>query len=69
MSKHRTPPRVDVQNATKVSVGERFYYVFLKSETVFTEVIGRNGKAFMRRVTSRDIETSAILRASDAAHA
>ena len=69
MSRFRTPPRYDIASATEVYVGDRKVYVFLGPEVVVQEIAGRNGKRVLRRVTSRSIETSALLRASDKAHA
>lgn len=64
MSKYRTPPRYDVSKAIEVFVGDTKYFVFLEDEIVVGEVWAKNGKRFLRRVTSWDIETTAILRAS-----
>ena len=69
MSRFRTPPRYDISSAIEVYVGDRKLHVFLDAEMVVQEVAGRNGKRVLRRVTSRDVETSALLRASDKAHA
>lgn len=69
MSKHRTPPRYATADAIEVYVGDRKYFVFLDAEIVVTEVSGHGGKAVLRRVTSRAIETAAILKASDKANA
>lgn len=63
--KTKPEKRYNISEAIGVYVKDRKYYVFLNDEIVVTEVIGKQGKAFLRRVTSRDIGTSAILRASD----
>lgn len=68
MSKYREAPRYNLADSIEVSVNEQKYFVFLDDEIVVREVKGRNGKTVIRRVTSWDIETTAILRASDAAN-
>lgn len=65
MARFRTPPRYDIAKSVQVYVGENKYFVFLESEIVVQEVAGRGGRTVTRRVTSRRIETSAILRACD----
>lgn len=65
MSRFRDPPRYDLKDAIEVYVGENKYFVFLGPEVVVQEVMGKGGKMVTRRVSSRRIETSAILRASD----
>jgi hypothetical protein len=42
--------------------------VFLDAEIVVQEVAGAGGRNIRRRVTSRRIETAALLQASDKAH-
>lgn len=66
-AKHRNENRYPLHEAIEVSVGFGKYFVFLESEIVVQEVIGKGGKVQRRRVTSRRIETAAILRASDIA--
>lgn len=61
--------RTDIPAAIEVSVGERNYLVDLSVEGVWQEVRSRSGRLHLRRVASRRIETSALIRASDKAHA
>lgn len=61
--------RYPIHEAIRVYVGETPYYVFLDQEVVVQEVIMRGGRVQRRRVTSRAIETAALLRASDSKHA
>lgn len=64
----KTPHRYHLPDAVEVFVGDQRYFVFLASEIVVIEVRGRTGRSVLRRVTSRRIETAALLRASDKAH-
>ena len=67
--KFRQPPRYDLTGSVEIRMNDRRYYAWLDSELVVGEVFARNGKAVLRKVTSRDVETSVLLRASDKAHA
>ena len=67
--KFRQPPKYDLDGSIEIRMNDRRYYAWLDSELVVGEVFGRNGKATLRRVTSREVETSVLLRASDKAHA
>lgn len=67
--KFRQPPKYDLDGSVEVRMNDRRYYAWLDSELVVCEVFGRNGKAVLRRVTSRSVETSALLRASDKVNA
>lgn len=64
-----TKQRYPIKDAIPVMVGENHYFVFLEEEVVVQEIVMRNGRVQRRRVTSRAIETSALLRASDKANA
>ena len=64
MSKFRQEPRYNISEAIEVSVNFRKLFVFLDVEVVVQEVKGRNGRTTYRRITNRQVETSAILRAS-----
>lgn len=66
--KFRTPPRYDLSGSVEIRMNDRRYCAWLDSELVVGEVFARNGKAILRRVTSRDIETPVLLRASDKFH-
>lgn len=66
---NRQEPRYNTADAISVYVGDTQYFVFLADEIVVQDVVGKNGKVQRRRVSSRRIETSAILKASDKAHA
>ena len=68
MSKFRQESRYDLTEAIEVYVGDSKYFVFLDAEIVVQEVAGAGGRNIRRRVTSRRIETAALLQASDKAH-
>jgi hypothetical protein len=61
--------RYDLKGCVEIHMNDRRYYVRLETELVIGEVFARNGRVVLRKVTSREIETSALLRASDKAHA
>lgn len=67
--KFKQPSMYDLKDAVEVWVGESRYFVYLESEIVVQEVSGRGGRRQVRRVTSRRIETEAILKASDKVNA
>ena len=69
MSKYRQPSRYDLKKSIEVRVKGRAYFVFLDTEIVVQEVWSKGGMRVVRRITSRNIETTALLSASDAAHA
>jgi hypothetical protein len=57
--------RYDLRNAIEVYVGDNKYFAFLKDEIVVQQVRHRYGSTIERRVTSKYIETRALLKASD----
>lgn len=67
-TKFREPPKYDLQGSIEVFMNDRRYYAWLDTELVVGQVFGRNGKAFLRRVSSWSIETAVLLTASDIAH-
>ena len=51
-TKFREPPKYDLQGSIEVFMNDRRYYAWLDTELVVGQVFGRNGKAFLRRVSS-----------------
>ena len=65
MTKFKQKSRYNLAESVMVYVGENRYFVFLDSEIGVQEISGAGGKNIRRRVTSKRIETEAILKASD----
>lgn len=62
---NRKPQGYSVQGLIPVWVGYGRYWVSLSPEYVLGEVNQSNGRTTYRKVTSRRIETAALIRASD----
>ena len=58
-----------LEGAIAIHVGDNRYYAWIDKEVVVREVHQRNGRVHYRRVKSWNIETAALLKASDALHA
>ena len=59
----RTVTKPDLTGTVEVFIGDRRYFVNLERELVWIEVRARGGRVVHRLVTSRRIETEAILKA------